>query len=277
MKIQLFSPSYIQKLARVYHLHPRSAYGQHFLISEIPIGEMLHAADIKHTDTVIEIGPGFGVLTFALAEKAEKVIAFEIEKKLQPYWEEKQKEYSNVEIVWGNALKNLRTVNCEFRTRYKVVANIPYQITSELIRTFLESTCKPSRIVLMAQKEVAERISASPGKMSLLSVSVQFYGKARIVSLVPRNFFWPEPKVDSAIIEIVPFQKTADDPEKFFRVVRAGFSNKRKQLWRNLSMGLHIDKEKVKSALREVVGSDTVRAEELGVEEWIQFDTILFS
>ena len=220
----------------------------------------------------MEMGPGFGILTFALARAAKKVVAYEIEKKLMPYWEQKQKEYPNLEIIWGNALKKIK--NSELRIQnYKVVANLPYQITSYILRTLLEMKNKPARIVVMVQKEVAERITARPGEMSLLSVSVQYYGEPKIEAKVTKGNFWPEPKVDSAILSIKTFKhkniQTYSD-EEFFRVVKAGFAHKRKQLWRNLSVGLQIEAARVKAAVALITGNEKIRAEELSVEQWIK-------
>ncbi|OGH83886.1 MAG: ribosomal RNA small subunit methyltransferase A [Candidatus Magasanikbacteria bacterium RIFOXYB2_FULL_40_13] len=278
----LLTPTILKQLCAKYNLSPSKKYGQNFLVSETPIKQMISAAELDKEDTVLEIGPGFGILTFALAEKAGKVIAFEIEKKLEKYWEEKIKEHNNIEIIWGNAIKQITSYELRF-TSYKVIANLPYQITSHVLRTLLELENKPQKIVVMVQKEVAERICASPGDMSLLAVSVQYYGEPKIIARVSRGNFWPEPKVDSAVLSIKTLKpqhqskarcgaqhkniKTFDD-DLFFKVVRAGFANKRKQLWRNLSVGLKIDKEKAQKIILEVAGNEKIRAEELSVEQW---------
>lgn len=287
-----------KQLCQTYHLSPSKQYGQHFLISEAPIRKMIAAAELTPTDTVIEIGPGFGVLTLAVAPLVKKVLAFEIEKKLQPYWEEKIKEYPNIEIVWGDFLRNwkLETRNLklgtsdrrslissfQFPISYKVLANLPYQITSRVLRLFLEMEHKPERLVLMVQKEVAERICARPGDMSLLAVAVQYYGAPKIVAQVPRGNFWPEPKVDSAVIVIKTQKqkntentKTGLTDEMFFRLVKAGFAQPRQQLWRNLARGLKLDPARVKSALRAVVGNEKARAQELTVAEWRELTEVI--
>ena len=260
--------SKIQELCKLYGFVPSKQYGQNYLINDGIVEKIVKAANLQSTDTVIEIGPGFGVLTFALAQRAKKVIAFEIEKKLTEYWEENK--LSNLEIIFGDALKNLRSYVIH-HTSYKVVANIPYQITSQILRTILELPNKPSLIVVMVQKEVAQRICAKPPDMSLLALSVQYYGQPEIVDFVTKGNFWPAPKVDSAILRIKTLKheniKTASD-EQFFKFAKAGFAQKRKQLWKNLAEGLKLDKDKVKAVLNEVVGNEKVRAEELGVEEW---------
>lgn len=265
----LLHPTQLKSLCSQYRLSPSKHYGQHFLISDLPIKKMIEAGELAADDTVVEIGPGFGVLTLSLVPFVKKVIAFEIERKLQPYWEAKQAEYSNLEVVWGNALNQLSATSYKLSARYKVVANLPYQITSQMIRMFLETEPKPERMVLMVQKEVAERICAKPGEMSLLSVAVQYYGAPRIVAKVPKGNFWPMPKVDSAVIIIKTQEHENMLPDEvFFRVVRAGFAHKRKQLWRNLAEGLHVPAVLVKSILTATNGKERARAEELSIAEW---------
>jgi len=271
------TPTILRSLCSKYDLTPSKKYGQNYLIQDWPVEKMIEAARINKNDTVIEVGPGFGVLTFALVERAGKVIAFEIERKLEEYWKEKiedqknrrSEDHSNIEIIWGNALKELLSYKVK---SYKVVANVPYQITSELLRTLLELENKPESITIMVQKEVAERICAKPGEMSMLAVSVQYYGEPKIVDIVTKGNFWPEPKVDSAILNIELAKPRPNPPlgrgGNFFKVVKAGFAQKRKQLHHNLSRGLQIDDLKIKNILIEVCGNEKVRAEELSVSEW---------
>ncbi|PIZ94776.1 MAG: ribosomal RNA small subunit methyltransferase A [Candidatus Magasanikbacteria bacterium CG_4_10_14_0_2_um_filter_37_12] len=269
MNHNLFKPTYLKELCQEYDLIPSKKYGQNYLISDVPIKKMLESADVKKTDTIVEIGPGFGVLTFALAEKANKVVAFEIERKLEKYWEEVAPK--NVEVVWGNALKEFVYRSQEFG-KYKVLANLPYQITSNVLRIILETENKPESVTVMVQKEVAERIVAKPGDMSILAVSVQYYGVPKIVCKTSSGSFWPSPKVDSAVLHIRLSTidcRTSDFDQMFFKVVRAGFSSKRKQLWRNLSEGLKIDGGKIKELLVEIIGNEKVRAQELSVDNWV--------
>ena len=283
---KLIKPSHLKELCKQYGLTPSKKYGQNFLISETPIKKMLDAADIKKGDRVIEIGSGFGVLTFALLERGALMTAFEIEQRLESYWETylkdsrfKIKDYGDLKIVWGNALKKI--TNYELRTtNYKVVANLPYQITSHVLRTLLELKNKPESITVMVQKEVADRIVAKPGDMSLLAVSIQYFGNPKIICKVPRGNFWPMPEVDSAVVHIITrssYHSITLSPknhqpifldEDFFKVVRAGFANKRKQLWRNLSQQLTLDSGRVKDILIKVVGNEKIRAQDLSVENW---------
>jgi len=268
--MNFLSPSEIKDLCKKYGLSPSKKYGQNYLVNFVPIKKMLEAAEIGENDTIVEIGPGFGVLTFSLLEKAKKVIAFEIEKKIEPYWDEKLRLHNNLEIIWGNAIKEIQNPKLEIEN-YKVVANLPYQITSHILRVFLEAENKPEKMVVMVQKEVAERICAKPGEMSLLSVSVQYYGEPKVVAKVTRGNFWPSPKVDSAILLIDKIVRPRQlDEDKFFKIVRAGFANKRKQLWRNISVGLGLEGDNIKSLLKSIVGDEKIRAEELSVEQWVK-------
>lgn len=267
----ILTPSQLKTLCEEYHLSPSKQYGQNYLISDAPIEKMIVAGELTTTDTVVEIGPGFGILTLSLAPVVKRVVAFEIEKKLQPYWDKTLAGQSNIEMVWGNVLKEFSKFNDQLST-YSVIANIPYQITSDTLRMLLEAKHKPKKIILMVQKEVAERICARPGDMSLLAVSVQYYGQPRIVTTVTRGSFWPSPAVDSAVIaiDVAGGQSTDDAGEEaaFFTIVRAGFSHKRKQLWNNLAHGLHLPPERVKGVLRSVVHNDRIRAEDVGMDEW---------
>ncbi len=271
MSRKLFKVTYLKEICKQYGFSPSKKYGQNFLIQEWPIKKILEAAGVTKKDTVIEIGPGFGILTFALAERAGHVIAFEIEKKLESYWKEiinKEINGDKIEMKWGNALNNLSLITYHLSS-YKVVANLPYQITSQVLRTLLELENKPESITIMVQKEVAERICACPPNMSLLAVSVQYYGQPKIMAKISRGNFWPEPKVDSSILVIRRISKISIlSSERFFQVVRTGFANKRKQLHKNLAVGLKIDDEKIKNILLDICDNEKARAEELSLGQW---------
>lgn len=270
MNQKLFNEDYLKHLCKQYGLIPSKKYGQNFLVNPEPVEKMIEAAQVSKDDVVVEVGPGLGVLTLALAEKAKKVLAFEIEKKLAPYWQEQMEHNKNIEIVWGNVLREVESQeSIKSLKSYKVVANLPYQITSNLIRTFLEMEYGPECLVLMVQKEVAERICAPAGEMSVLSVSVQYYGDPKIVTIVPRSYFWPAPAVDSAVIKIRiknHESRSKNDSEKFFKVVKAGFASRRKMLIKNLSAVA--DKKVLRSLFQELDIDEQVRAQELSVEQW---------
>jgi len=262
--------SNIKNLIEKYDLRINKLMGQNFLINPRVLQKIIETADLKN-DIILEVGPGLGTLTQELAKKAKKVIAVEKDKQMNEVLKETLKDFKNVEIIEGDILKILKQKPSILKnSKYKVVANIPYYLTSPLIRMLLESDNPPEEIVLMIQKEVAQRITVQPPKMNLLAVSVQFYANVKTISYVSKASFWPEPKVDSAIIKIKNIGKIREiDQERFFKIVKAGFSSPRKQLANNLSEKLKIDKREIKSALTECGLSPQARAESLRIEDWI--------
>lgn len=260
----LFDPQYLQRLASRYGIFPSKKYGQNYLVDEGVIENILHLSSISKNDTIVEVGPGYGVLTLPLVERAGRVIAFEIEKKLEDYWSDKR--IDNLEIVWGNVIYKFAE-NIP-NSPYKIVANLPYQITSSVIRTFLEAPSAPTLMVLMVQKEVGERICAKPGEMSLLSLSVQYYAEPQFEFVVPRTSFWPSPDVDSAVISIKNIKKALNDQEEkaVFELAKAGFANRRKLLIRNLEQFAH--KDKIKKVFENNNLPLTARAQELSLDKW---------
>jgi 16S rRNA (adenine1518-N6/adenine1519-N6)-dimethyltransferase len=258
------------EILRKYRAFPIRRLGQNFLIDKGILKKIIEVAELSEKDIVLEIGPGIGNLTIEIAKKAKKVIAIEKDKRMVEILGERLKEerIENVEIVNEDVLKFLPSFKP--KKDYKVVANIPYYLTSRLIRNLLEAKRKPKLIVLMVQKEVAQRICAKPPKMSLLAVSVQFYAKPEIISFVSKKCFWPVPKVDSAIIKISKIkEKEATSNEKlFFKIVKAGFSQPRKQLINNLSKKLKIDKNKVRKWLLKNGVLPEKRAEALSIKDW---------
>ena len=264
-------------------LKAKKSLGQNFLKDADVLGRIIKAANLSQDDVVIEVGPGQGVLTELLAGVCKKVIAIELDDRLIEPLHTKFVDNKNVEIIHDDILKinlpELLTTNNIQPITYKVVANIPYYITAPIIRLFLETKIPPSEVIFMVQKEVAERICAKPGAMSILAVSVQYYAKAEFLFTVFKESFEPVPKVDSAIIKItLNLQLTTDNKEKtkkFFRVVKSGFSAKRKTLINNLSNGLQIDKKEIEEKLGSIGFSPSVRAQELGVEDWKKLADIL--
>ncbi len=229
------------------------------------------AAEIQAEDTVLEIGPGLGSLTRYLALSAREVIALELDPDLIPPLRAVLTPYPNVRVVQGDILKTTvsEIIN---KPDYLVVANIPYYITSAIMRHLLESDPKPRRIVLTIQKEVAERICDKPGDLSLLALSVQVYGKPSIATIIPASAFHPAPKVDSAILRVDIYPRAAHPARDcfhiFFKLTKAGFSQKRKTLRNSLSSGLHIKPQKLKSMLKSAGIDPMRRAETLSIEEW---------
>jgi len=252
---------------------PKKSLGQNFLKNPQVLEKIIKAAKIKEGDRVLEIGPGTGVLTQALIEKGAMVAAIEKDERLGVFLKEKFKK-QKVIVVEGDVLEiNLPLIleKAGF-DKYKIVANIPYYITGQFLRLIFETKFlkTPQVIVLMVQKEVAERICASPSQMSLLSVSVQYFANPQIIDYVSREDFFPQPGVDSAILKIKPAGKKliTEETKLFFRLARIGFSQKRKKLINNLSGGLAISKKELGHILNSLGMEKNVRAQDLSVEEW---------
>ena len=249
---------------------PKKSLGQNFLKSEKIAEEIVSAGEVGSDDIVLEVGPGKGILTEKLLEKAKKVIAVEKDEQLAEFLKDKFKNNPKLEIIRGDILKFSPMSRRDLDIgRYKIIANIPYYITSRFLRTFLESDCQPSLMVLMVQKEVAERIVAK-GKLarrrggeSLLSISVKTYGRPEIIRKVPAGYFSPAPKVDSAVIKISGISKNFFQDigeKKFFETVKKGFSQKRKMLINNLKAQ--------KDDFTACNIDEKARAENLSLEQW---------
>jgi 16S rRNA (adenine1518-N6/adenine1519-N6)-dimethyltransferase len=260
----------VPDLLRNYGVRPNKRLGQNFLVDPGALKEVLQAAEIDSQASVLEIGPGLGSLTRLLARQARRVVAVELDENLLPPLYQVLAAHTNVEIVQGDILAH-DPARLMGEAGYRVVANIPYYITSALIRHLLEARLKPQRLVLTVQREVAERICAGPGDLSLLALSVQVYGKPRIAARIPADAFYPAPKVDSAVVRVDLADQPAIPPadlEAFFRLAKAGFSQKRKTLRNSLAGGLHLEKAQA-SELLEAAGIDPKRrAETLSLEEW---------
>ena len=263
-----------EALLRRYRLHAHKGLGQNFLQDPLALESIVAAAEIQPTDTVLEIGPGLGSLTRYLAVAAKEVIAVELDANLISPLKTVLSPYQNVQIIHGDILK-LSPKDVIPENDYLVVANIPYYITSAVIRHLLESGSKPRRIVLTIQKEVAQRICARPGDMSLLALSVQVYGAPRIAAYIPAAAFFPAPKVDSAVLVVdiyaTPLLKEGL-LDTFFKLVKAGFSQKRKTLRNSLSSGLHISPSNAAELLTRANIDTQRRAETLSIDEWERRD-----
>lgn len=257
---------------------PRKRLGQNFLINPGIYRKILTALQITAGDTIVEIGPGLGTLTHHLARAGAKVIGIEKDRALAEYLKKEFPVNGRVEIINQDILKfDPNTYNLKPIT-YKLAGNVPYYLTSRLLRTVLNDWPRPKLVVLMLQKEVAQRICAKPPKMSLLAVSVQYYARPEIVARVSKGSFYPMPKVDSAIVRLMTKNqglKPKTEIEKFFKVVKAGFAGKRKQLINNLSAGLKLPKVEIGEKLLAIGINPKRRAEELTLEEWRQITKTL--
>jgi 16S rRNA (adenine1518-N6/adenine1519-N6)-dimethyltransferase len=257
-------------LLKKYGLRPHKGLGQNFLQDPIALEKIVAVAEIQPTDTVLEIGPGLGSLTRYLAVAAKEVVAVELDQHLLPPLKAVLAPYQNVRLIQGDILE-LSPTDLIHEQDYIVAANIPYYITSAVIRHLLESEAKPRRIVLTVQKEVARRICEKPGEMSLLALSVQVYGKPHIAAYIPAGAFFPAPSVDSAVLVIDIYPKPlipSEYLETFFKLIKAGFSQKRKTLRNSLSSGLKVSPSSAAELLTRAGIDPRRRAETLSIEEW---------
>lgn len=246
---------------------PKKSLGQHWLTDAASLQAMLDAAEVGQGDTVLEIGPGLGSLTQVLAAAAHSVVAVEFDRDLAQGLAKRVPAH-NVQVVQSDILRFDLT---SLPPDYKVVANIPYYLTSNLVRVLSESTNQPATAVLLVQKEVAERLAAHPGQLSILGVTAQFYWEVSLGMVVKAGLFTPPPKVDS---QIVILKRRAEplfagvEPRPFFRVVKAGFGARRKTLLNSLSGGLHIDKTEARAVLENAGINPGLRAQNLSLDDW---------
>lgn len=253
---------------------PKKSLGQHWLKDREILARIAEAASITTSDTVLEIGPGLGTLTSELLRRAEKVIAVELDgalaEKLPGQFPGKTLEVINEDILEFDL--NI------LPKQYIVVANVPYYITSKIIKKLLTSDNKPKTTVLLIQKEVAQRLAAKPGNMSILSISAQIYGEVELDQMVPAHYFTPPPKVDSQVVVIRTRSEpliAPKDEKQFFKVVKAGFSSKRKKLRSSLSAGLNITKQETEDILKKVGINPDDRAEALAMQQWVDLMKIV--
>jgi len=267
-----------RQLLRQFGIKPKKSLGQHFLIDEAVLGHILSAAKLGSGDIVVEVGAGLGILTERLAKQGARVIAVELDSKLVALLKKRLAAFADVKIVHADILKvstqSLLQNNLpasKLVGGYKVIANLPYYITSPVLHHFLEAQPRPSEMVVMVQKEVGEAIAATPGKMSLLSVKTQFYSKPDIICYVPAASFYPPPKVKSVIIHLDVYQQLpieVSDVAGFFDIVIHGFSCPRKQLRNSLAHSLQMPPSRVTSLLKEAGIDAKRRAETLSMQEW---------
>ena len=261
-----------QALLREYGLQPKKSLGQNFLVDPNGLDKVMLAAGVGPKDTVLEIGAGLGSLTVLLAQAARQVVALEIDRGLLPPLTKVTSAYKNVRIVEGDVLK-LPLEDLVPGEGYLVVANIPYYISSAIIRRLLEAEARPTRMVLTVQQEVAERICSKDGKLSLLALSVQVFGAPKIEARIPAGCFYPAPDVDSAVLSIALYPQpliALDALDDFFRLAHAGFSQKRKTLRNALSAGLGLPASETEKLLATAEIDPQRRAETLSITEWGQ-------
>jgi 16S rRNA (adenine1518-N6/adenine1519-N6)-dimethyltransferase len=252
-----------------YGVHPKKSLGQNFLLEASILQRISDLGTLSQTDNVLEIGPGIGALTKIIANSSGQVIAIELDNRLIPILEDELAGYDNIRLIHDDVLDV--TPSELFGLPYKVVANVPYYITGAILRHLLDPPIKPALMVLTVQKEVAERLTAKPGKMSILSVSVQVHGDINTELVIRAGSFWPKPDIDSAVIR---FRLHRDklieqsELEAFMKLVRIGFSNKRKQLQKNLR-AIIPERDRLQDAIGSVGIDGTRRAQTLSIEEWL--------
>lgn len=259
----------VRSLLRRLGIRPRKGLGQHFLIDEDILARIVATAEVEPSDVVVEVGPGLGVLTKELVKRAARVVAVEVDPQMAEIVLRLVPDAPNLEVVNADVLQ-FDPAKHGIAPPYKVVANLPYYITSPTMRHFLEEVTCPTAMVVMVQREVAERMVARPGEMSLLSVSVQFYGDPRLTAIVPMSAFYPPPKVESAIvrIDVYPRPILDVDPQSFFRLVQAGFSQPRKQLHNTLAQRFWFPPGGAREALNAAGIDPSRRPQTLSLEEW---------
>lgn len=258
-------------------ISPKKSMGQNFLHDPNTLAKIVASADLPLGATVLEIGSGTGNLTDVLARHAGRVIAVELDDRLVPLLHRRFEGQPNVDVIHGDILE-VNVADHVGAGPYMIVANVPYYITSAILRHIFEELPRPHRVVLTMQREVAERLVARPGEMSLLAVSVQFYGTPQIVMRLSPAVFWPRPDVESAVVRIDVYETPpvdVADTRLFFRVVRAGFSQRRKQLPNPLSNGLNIPKAKANALLGQTGIDPHRRAETLSLEEWAALTRVI--
>lgn len=283
----------VHELLRRAGIDPKKSLGQNFLVDEGYLDRIVATANLNADDIVVEVGPGLGTLTARLAAEAGCVVAVELDDRLIPFLRGEFALRDNIHIIHGDILElqpreliqpcapqptpKAAAGAAPTPHPYKFVANLPYYITSAVLRHVLEATAAPSRAVVMVQEEVARRICAEPGEMSILSVAIQYYAEPRLAFRVPAGAFFPRPNVDSALLDLVvrPHPALAAiegevDEARFFALVRAGFGQKRKQLRNSLRAGLHMNKQVVDDRLTAAGIEPSRRAQTLSIYEWVR-------
>lgn len=262
----------LRQLLNKHGLRPNKSFGQHLLVDREALNTILAAAELQPEDSTLEVGSGTGVLTAELAQRTRRVVAVELDRNILPVLRDTTKRYRNVEIIPRDLL-DVQPDEVFGDAPYKLVANLPYYITAMTLRHFLEAKNAPRLLVVMVQLEVAKRLTAAPGDMSLLGLSVQFYGQPRLVAKVPAAAFYPPPKVDSAVVRVDLYPQpslTGDERAWFFTLAHAGFAEKRKMLHNSLARNLHIPQQRVADWLSAAGIEPTRRAETLSLDDWLR-------
>lgn len=259
----------LEKILKKHNFWAKKSLGQNFLIDDIALDKIVEAGDLNPDDNIIEVGPGTGFLTERLIEKVKKVTAIELDRDMITVLEDRFKDADNLELINKDILK-VESEGLGVKGKYKVIANIPYYITSPLIKYFLKSKNRPTIMVILMQKEVAEKICGISGK-SVITIETQLFADVEIVHYVPSSSFHPAPKVNSAVLKITVFDEPLlpeNELKDFLRIVKFAFSQKRKKLSNTLSAGLRMEVSDVKKILEKANINPDLRAEHLKIEDW---------
>lgn len=277
----------LKSILRNYKLKPNFTYGQNFLVDDLVLQDIVDAAEVSSADKILEIGPGIGNLTRALCDRAGFVLSVEKDPKFLPILKSIKKDFpKNFRFEIADILEynfqDYFTNHLALSTNnfYKVVANIPYFITGKILKMLMTAARKPASITILTQKEVARNIIAQAGDLSVLAISVQLFGQPKLVQIVPAKSFFPAPKVDSAIVKIDLFSepkfKIADE-KNFFKVVKACFAGKRKQIHNTLVNNLRLDKQRAAKILSELKINPAARPQELSIKQWVELGEKIFN
>jgi 16S rRNA (adenine1518-N6/adenine1519-N6)-dimethyltransferase len=271
--MKITNPQEIKNYLRARNLQPKDYMGQNFLIDEDVLSQIVKAADLKPSDTILEVGPGLGVLTGELVRDTKQVWAIEKDKNLFALLKTEFAATENLKVINEDILRF--HVGRNILTDYKVVANIPYYLTSKLMQYFLEMEHSPVILVLMVQKEVGERVVAQAGDLSILGISVQIYADVEIAATVPKDSFWPVPEVDSVVLKITPKDKYPEirDKKLFFRIIKMAFAGKRKQIQNTISHGFDLSKPDVEKLLEKAGIEPATRPQDIEIAQWIKLYT----
>lgn len=262
----------LKQLLIDYGLKPNKTYGQNFLMDEIILQDMVDVANVSDVDAVIEVGPGIANLTKFLLDTSKQVISIEKDEQFIPILNSLKKKYKHFSYLHEDVLNVDLDTLVEDLQQYKVVANIPYYVTGKIIQKFLATKHKPRSMTLLMQKEVAHNLTAKPGNLNLLAISVQLHAEAKLIQVVPAHKFYPAPKVDSAVVHIELYEHEkykVDDEKFFFKVLRACFLGKRKQIHNTLVNNLGLDKKQVLRILEKLDISATARPQQLTIQQWL--------
>lgn len=272
------TPETLKQILIDYGLSPNKTYGQHFLMDEIVLQDMLDSAEVGSNDVVVEVGPGIGNLTKLLIDRAGQVLAIEKDPQFTNVLNSLRNKSNNFNYILDDVLSVdidavLAQAGVDKNSSYKVVANIPYYVTGKIVQYFLKQPRRPASMTLLMQKEVAQNITAKEGELNLLAISVQLYADCQLVQVVRAEKFYPAPKVDSAVLHIKLHSKpkyNVADEQKLFKVLRACFTGKRKQIHNTLVSNLGLGKDQVEAILQNLNLDPKLRPQQLTIEQWIK-------